>query len=76
MDRIPRNLAVIGGGIIGCEYATIFTALGIPVTLVESKPRLLSFIDGEIAERLHQHLEGLGMTIMLNEEVRPHGEGN
>ena len=68
MDRIPKNLAVIGGGFIGCEYATIFTALGIPVTLVESKPRLLSFIDGEIAERLHKHLVDLGMTILLNEE--------
>ena len=68
MDRIPKNLAVIGGGFIGCEYATIFTALGIPVTLVESKQRLLSFIDGEISERLHKHLVGLGMTIMLGEE--------
>jgi len=68
MDRMPRNLAVIGGGFIGCEYATIFTALGIPVTLVESKSRLLSFIDGEIAERLQQHLADLGMTIMLNQE--------
>jgi len=67
MDRIPKNLTVIGGGFIGCEYATIFTALGIPVTLVESKPRLLSFIDGEIAERLQKHLTGLGMTIRLNE---------
>jgi NAD(P) transhydrogenase len=68
MDRIPKDLAVIGGGFIGCEYATIFTALRIPVTLVESKPRLLSFIDGEIAERLHKHLVDLGMTILLNEE--------
>jgi len=67
MDRIPQNLAVVGGGIIGCEYATIFTALGIPVTLIESKPRLLSFIDGEISERLHKHLTHLGMTIMVNE---------
>ena len=76
MDRIPKNLAVIGGGFIGCEYATIFTALGIPVTLVESKPRLLSFIDGEIAERLQKRLGDLGMTILLNEEIRPNGKGN
>ena len=68
MDRIPKHLTVIGGGFIGCEYATIFTALGIPVTLVESRSRLLSFIDGEIAERLHTHLVDLGMTILLNEE--------
>jgi NAD(P) transhydrogenase len=67
MDRIPKNLAVIGGGIIGCEYATIFAALGIPVTLVESKPRLLSFVDAEIAERLQKYLVDLGMTVMLNE---------
>ena len=67
MDRIPKSLAVIGGGIIGCEYATIFAALGIPVTLVESKPRLLSFVDAEIAERLQKYLVDLGMTVMLNE---------
>jgi NAD(P) transhydrogenase len=67
MDRIPKNLAVIGGGIIGCEYATIFAALGIPVTLVESKPRLLPFVDAEIAERLQKYLTDLGMTLMLNE---------
>ena len=76
MDRIPKNLAVIGGGIIGCEYATIFTALGIPVTLVESRSRLLSFVDGEIAERLHSHLVDLGMTIMLNEEYDRIEKGN
>lgn len=68
MDRIPRSLAVIGGGAVGCEYATTFTALGIPVTLIESKPRLLSFLDVEIAERFQKHLLNLGMTLMLNEE--------
>ena len=68
MDRIPGNLAVIGGGVIGCEYATIFAALRIPVTLVESKSRLLPFIDIEISERLQKHLSNLGMTILLNEE--------
>ena len=68
MDRIPKNLAVIGGGFIGCEYATIFMAMGIVVTLIESKPRLLPFIDSEIAERLHAHLADLGMTILLDED--------
>jgi NAD(P) transhydrogenase len=76
MDRIPKNLTVIGGGIIGCEYATIFAALGIPVTLVESRSRLLSFVDGEIAERFHTHLVNLGMTIMLNEEYDRLEKGN
>jgi NAD(P) transhydrogenase len=76
MDRIPKNLAVIGGGFIGCEYATIFTALGILVTLVESRSRLLSFVDGEIVERLHMCLVDLGMTLMLNEEYDHIEKGN
>jgi NAD(P) transhydrogenase len=67
MDNIPKSLAIIGGGVIGCEYATIFSAMGIPVTLVEAKSRLLSFLDSEISERLRKHLIDLGMTILLNE---------
>jgi len=48
MDRIPKSLAVIGGGVIGCEYASIFKALGVDVTLVDGRDRLLPFLDNEI----------------------------
>ena len=69
MSHIPRTMTVVGGGVIGIEYATIFTALGVQVTLVESRNRLLSFVDGEIVERMQRHLERLGLRFILNTRV-------
>jgi NAD(P) transhydrogenase len=67
MERIPRSLAVIGGGVIGCEYASIFIALGVSVTLVDGRDRLLPFLDAEISERLKVRLAALGMQFWFNE---------
>jgi NAD(P) transhydrogenase len=67
MDRIPQSLAVIGGGVIGCEYASIFMALGVKVTLVDGRDRLLPFLDVEISERLRESLAALGMQFWFNE---------
>jgi NAD(P) transhydrogenase len=67
MRRIPQSLAVIGGGVIGCEYASIFMALGVNVTLVDGRDRLLPFLDAEIAERLRVRLAALGMQFWFNE---------
>src|SRR6201981_2270776 len=67
MDRIPKCLAVIGGGVIGCEYASIFMALGVRVTLVDGRDRLLPFLDSEISERLRDRLKELGMEFWFNE---------
>jgi NAD(P) transhydrogenase len=67
MERIPKSLAVIGGGVIGCEYASIFMALGVKVTLVDGRDRLLPFLDAEISERLRERLSELGMQFWLNE---------
>ncbi len=67
MDHIPHSLAVIGGGVIGCEYASIFVALGVKVTLVDGRDRLLPFLDAEISERLRVRLAALGMNIWFNE---------
>lgn len=63
MTRMPRSLTIIGAGTVGCEYATIFSSLGVFVTIVETKPRILSFLDGEISKRLHAHMTDLGVTI-------------
>ncbi len=52
MKTIPRTMLILGGGVIGSEYATIFAALGVKVTLVDTGPRLLKFIDQEIIEYL------------------------
>jgi NAD(P) transhydrogenase len=67
MERIPKSLAVIGGGVIGCEYASIFIALGVNVTLVDGRDRLLPFLDAEISERLRERLAALGMQFWFNE---------
>src|SRR5258705_4412520 len=66
MDRIPKSLAVIGGGVIGCEYASIFMALGVKVTLVDGRDRLLPFLDSEISDRLRDRLAELGMNFWFN----------
>ena len=67
MRRIPSSLAVIGGGVIGCEYASVFVALGVRVVLVDGRDRLLPFLDAEISERLRQRLSSLGMEFWFNE---------
>ena len=67
MERIPRSLAVIGGGVIGCEYASIFVALGVSVTLVDGRDRLLPFLDEEVSEQLRVRLAALGMEFWFNE---------
>lgn len=61
MDGIPKSLAVIGAGVIGCEYATMFQALGVAVTLVSSTDQLLPFLDAEISEHLRRQLSFLGL---------------
>ncbi|MBI5345483.1 MAG: Si-specific NAD(P)(+) transhydrogenase, partial [Deltaproteobacteria bacterium] len=69
LDKIPERLTVIGGGVIGCEYACIFAALGVKVTLIEKKPRLLAFADEEIVSSLIYWMRQSGVTLRLNEEV-------
>ncbi len=69
MNRIPRTMAVVGGGVIGSEYASIFTALGVRVTLIDTRDRLLPFLDFEIADRLRSQLEKLGLRFIFNERV-------
>jgi NAD(P) transhydrogenase len=69
MTRIPRKMAVMGGGVIGVEYASIFAALGVHVTLFESKDRILPFLDTEIMQRLVHQLEDIGLKFVLNDTV-------
>jgi NAD(P) transhydrogenase len=69
LDRIPRTLAVVGAGVIGCEYASMFAALGTRVTLIDSRPSLLSFIDQEISDALAFHLRENNVMLRLNETV-------
>ncbi len=63
--HLPRSLTVIGGGVIGVEYATIFSALDVPVTLVEARGTILDFVDREIVDDFIHQMRDRGMTIRL-----------
>jgi|CXWL01.1.fsa_nt_gi NAD(P) transhydrogenase len=69
LTDLPKSIAIIGGGVIGAEYATILATLGIQVALIEKRPRLLEFVDTEIIEALQYQMRNLGVTLRLNEEV-------
>jgi NAD(P) transhydrogenase len=69
METLPSSLGIIGAGVIGCEYASIFTALGANVTVIDGRDRLLSFLDAEISDRLRLELERLGVGFWLSDGV-------
>lgn len=69
LRRLPRTLVVVGGGVAGVEYACLFAALRVRVVLVDLRPRLLEFADGEIAEALCYHMREAGILLRLGEEV-------
>jgi len=69
LDRIPRSMIVVGAGVIGIEYAIMFATLGVQVTVVDGRDRMLDFCDREIVETLVHHARSLGMVFRLGEEV-------
>jgi NAD(P) transhydrogenase len=69
LDRIPQSVVVVGAGVIGIEYASMFATLGARVTVVEKRARLLDFCDAQIAEGLQYHLRDIGVVFRLGEQV-------
>jgi NAD(P) transhydrogenase len=69
LPELPKTLIVVGGGVIGVEYTCMFSALGVRVTLIEKRPRLLEFADQEIVEALSYHLRDTRVTMRTGEEV-------
>jgi NAD(P) transhydrogenase len=69
LEEIPRELVVVGAGIIGLEFASMFAALGVKVTLLDQRPTLLDFVDREIVESLCFQLRQLGTVFRLGEKV-------
>jgi NAD(P) transhydrogenase len=71
LPSIPARMVVVGGGVIGCEYAGTFAALGVRVTLVNERSRLLTQFDPDVSDALCEQMTGrLGVQVMLNSEVR------
>jgi NAD(P) transhydrogenase len=74
----PTSVVIVGGGAIGCEHASIFTALGTKVTLVDSAERLLGYVDAELSRDLRRIFESMGMDVRLGvrlDEVRRDSDG-
>ena len=69
LEEIPHELIVVGGGVVGLEYASMFAALNTRVTLIDQRPTLLDFADRELIEALSYHLRSQGVTFRLGEQV-------
>lgn len=65
MQKMPERLIVVGGGVIGCEYATMFAALGIQVTLLDRRAGIMRMLDEEIGELFAEHMQQIGVDLRL-----------
>ena len=70
LDFLPKRLAVLGAGVIGCEYASVFAALDVEVTLVDKRSELLGFLDRDVAVSLRARMERLGVQFRLGVGIR------
>jgi NAD(P) transhydrogenase len=70
IDRIPKKMVVIGGGVIGCEYACIFSELGVDVSLIHNKDILLPFLDYDISIALEKSISKMGIDLLKPESLK------
>ncbi len=76
LDHTPRRVTIFGAGVIGCEYASIFANLDVKVNLVNTRDRLLSFLDDEVTDALSYHLRDQGVLLLHNEALDSVTTGN
>lgn len=69
LKNLPREMTVVGGGVIGTEYGSMFAALGVNVTIVDGRKKLLGFADEEIIDTFHYQMRSMGVRLRLGEEV-------
>src|SRR4029077_7760170 len=69
LDGVPREMIVVGAGVVGLEFASFMAAMGVEVTLIDQRPTLLDFVDREIIDALCYHLRQAGMTFRLGDKV-------
>lgn len=70
LEAVPTSMVVVGAGVIGIEYASMFAALGTRVTVVDARPSMLDFCDNEVVESLRFHLRDLAVTFRFGETVK------
>ncbi len=75
LDHTPRSISVYGAGVIGCEYASMFRNIGVKVNLINTRDKLLEFLDDEIIDALSYHLRERGVMIRHRENVRARRAG-
>jgi len=76
LDKMPARLIVVGGGVIGCEFACFFGTLGVPVTVIEMLPEICPAVDAEVAKMLRQELGKRNVTFHLGAKVLSIGDGS
>lgn len=69
LKRLPTSLIIVGGGVIGTEYASILAMIGVKVVLIDKRPRLLEFVDAQIIDALQRQMTDIGVTLYHQEEV-------
>ena len=69
LPTLPKSMIIVGGGVIGTEYACMMATLGVRVILTEARPSLLDFVDSEISEALQYRMRAMGVTLRLGERV-------
>jgi NAD(P) transhydrogenase len=69
LKHLPTSMVIVGGGVIGTEYASILATMGVPVILIDKRPRLLEFVDAQIIDTLQKQMTDIGVTLCHEEEV-------
>lgn len=69
LTHLPTSMVIVGGGVIGTEYASILATIGVPVILIDKRPRLLEFVDAQIIDALQRQMKNIGVTLYQEEEV-------
>jgi len=69
LKRLPTSMVIVGGGVIGTEYASILAMIGVQVVLIDKRPRLLEFVDAQIIDALQRQMTEIGVTLCQDEEV-------
>jgi len=70
MQELPESLTIVGGGVIACEFATIYASLGVNVTIVDSHPKILSFLCADIADNLVKSMRTMGIQFNMNASIQ------
>jgi len=70
MQELPKSLTIVGGGVIACEFATIYASLGVEVTIVDSHPKILGFLCDDIADNLAKSMRTMGIQFKMNQSIQ------